>query len=187
MGCVHGRPTTSSPAPVATSSRRRDHPAVTQPQQEGVDSSDAAATVPPADAAAPDQQAAEKPEKVKRERRSRSSRSAAAAAAAAHAEVRLGGSFANKARGEQVAAGWPAWLSAVAGEAIDGWTPRRADSFEKIDKVRSRALPFPRPHARGSWCRHWELTEALFASLWAAPPGRSARARTATCTRRATR
>ncbi|XP_066391464.1 probable serine/threonine-protein kinase At1g54610 [Miscanthus floridulus] len=135
MGCVHGRPTTSSPAPVATSSRRRDHPAVTQPQQEGVDSSDAAATVPPADAAAPDQQAAEKPEKVKRERRSRSSRSAAAAAAAAHAEVRLGGSFANKARGEQVAAGWPAWLSAVAGEAIGGWTPRRADSFEKIDKI----------------------------------------------------
>ena len=45
-------------------------------------------------------------------------------------------SFANKARGEQVAAGWPAWLSAVAGEAINGWTPRRADSFEKIDKVR---------------------------------------------------
>jgi cyclin-dependent kinase 12/13 len=131
MGCVHGRPTTSSPAPAATSSRRRDHPTVTQPQQEGVDSSDAATA---AAAAAPEQQAAEKPEKVKRERRSRSSRSAAAAAA--HAEVRLGGSFANKARGEQVAAGWPAWLSAVAGEAIDGWTPRRADSFEKIDKVR---------------------------------------------------
>ncbi|XP_058077122.1 probable serine/threonine-protein kinase At1g54610 [Magnolia sinica] len=37
--------------------------------------------------------------------------------------------------GEQVAAGWPNWLSAVAGEAIKGWTPRRADSFEKIDKI----------------------------------------------------
>ncbi|KAL7609252.1 probable serine/threonine-protein kinase At1g54610 [Lactuca sativa] len=37
--------------------------------------------------------------------------------------------------GEQVAAGWPAWLSAVAGEAINGWTPRRADTFEKIDKI----------------------------------------------------
>lgn len=37
--------------------------------------------------------------------------------------------------GEQVAAGWPSWLSEVAGEAISGWTPRRADSFEKIDKV----------------------------------------------------
>ncbi|KAK6130444.1 hypothetical protein DH2020_035854 [Rehmannia glutinosa] len=37
--------------------------------------------------------------------------------------------------GEQVAAGWPSWLSAVAGEAINGWTPRRADSFEKIDKA----------------------------------------------------
>ncbi|KAL8515545.1 hypothetical protein ACS0TY_014289 [Phlomoides rotata] len=37
--------------------------------------------------------------------------------------------------GEQVAAGWPSWLSAVAGEAINGWTPRRADAFEKIDKI----------------------------------------------------
>ncbi|KAK6122953.1 hypothetical protein DH2020_043297 [Rehmannia glutinosa] len=40
--------------------------------------------------------------------------------------------------GEQVAAGWPSWLSAVAGEAINGWTPRRLDSFEKIDKARAR-------------------------------------------------
>ncbi|KAK4477922.1 hypothetical protein RD792_017187 [Penstemon davidsonii] len=37
--------------------------------------------------------------------------------------------------GEQVAAGWPSWLSAVAGEAINGWTPRRADTFEKLDKA----------------------------------------------------
>ncbi|PKA51001.1 putative serine/threonine-protein kinase [Apostasia shenzhenica] len=39
------------------------------------------------------------------------------------------------ANGEQVVAGWPAWLSAIAGEAINGWTPRRADSFQKIDKI----------------------------------------------------
>ena len=37
--------------------------------------------------------------------------------------------------GEQVAAGWPAWLSAVAGEAIQGWVPLKADSFEKLEKV----------------------------------------------------
>ncbi|XP_074570961.1 protein IMPAIRED IN BABA-INDUCED STERILITY 1-like [Curcuma longa] len=37
--------------------------------------------------------------------------------------------------GEQVAAGWPSWLSAVAGEAIQGWVPRKADSFEKLEKV----------------------------------------------------
>ncbi|CAL9770439.1 unnamed protein product [Musa acuminata subsp. burmannicoides] len=37
--------------------------------------------------------------------------------------------------GEQVAAGWPPWLAAVAGEAIRGWVPRRADSFEKLDKI----------------------------------------------------
>ncbi|KAL0355478.1 UNVERIFIED_CONTAM: protein IMPAIRED IN BABA-INDUCED STERILITY 1 [Sesamum radiatum] len=36
--------------------------------------------------------------------------------------------------GEQVAAGWPAWLSAVAGEAIQGWVPLKADSFEKLEK-----------------------------------------------------
>ncbi|CAO2834189.1 unnamed protein product [Amaranthus hypochondriacus] len=37
--------------------------------------------------------------------------------------------------GEQVVAGWPSWLSSVAAEAIQGWVPRRADSFEKLDKI----------------------------------------------------
>eukprot|EP00252_Welwitschia_mirabilis_P018751 TRINITY_DN4185_c0_g3_i1.p1 TRINITY_DN4185_c0_g3~~TRINITY_DN4185_c0_g3_i1.p1 ORF type:complete len:848 (-),score=172.28 TRINITY_DN4185_c0_g3_i1:527-3070(-) len=37
--------------------------------------------------------------------------------------------------GEQVAAGWPVWLTAVAGEAIKGWIPRRADSFERLNKI----------------------------------------------------
>ncbi|KAI5065299.1 hypothetical protein GOP47_0019994 [Adiantum capillus-veneris] len=31
--------------------------------------------------------------------------------------------------------GWPDWLVAVAGEALKGWLPRRANSFEKIDKI----------------------------------------------------
>ncbi|KAL8250295.1 hypothetical protein R6Q59_033988 [Mikania micrantha] len=30
---------------------------------------------------------------------------------------------------------WPSWLSAVAGDAIKDWTPRRANSFEKLDKI----------------------------------------------------
>ncbi|KEH24541.1 cyclin-dependent kinase [Medicago truncatula] len=38
-------------------------------------------------------------------------------------------------RGEQVAAGWPSWLTAVCGEALTGWIPRKADTFEKIDKI----------------------------------------------------
>ena len=38
-------------------------------------------------------------------------------------------------RGAQVVAGWPSWLAAVAGEAINGWIPRKADSFEKLEKV----------------------------------------------------
>ncbi|OMO98919.1 hypothetical protein COLO4_13625 [Corchorus olitorius] len=40
-------------------------------------------------------------------------------------------------RGEQVAAGWPQWLSDACGEALNGWIPRRADTFEKIDKIGS--------------------------------------------------
>ncbi|GMP30651.1 hypothetical protein CsSME_00005222 [Camellia sinensis var. sinensis] len=36
---------------------------------------------------------------------------------------------------EHVAAGWPSWLSAVAGDAINGWLPLRSDSFEKLDKI----------------------------------------------------
>ncbi|KAK7257433.1 hypothetical protein RIF29_31414 [Crotalaria pallida] len=39
------------------------------------------------------------------------------------------------AEGEQVAAGWPAWLSSVAGEAIKGWIPRSANTFERLHKI----------------------------------------------------
>ncbi|GMJ03348.1 hypothetical protein like AT1G53050 [Hibiscus trionum] len=41
----------------------------------------------------------------------------------------------NGIKGEQVAAGWPSWLVAVASEAIKGWIPRRANTFEKLDKI----------------------------------------------------
>ncbi|CAA6667772.1 unnamed protein product [Spirodela intermedia] len=34
-----------------------------------------------------------------------------------------------------VAAGWPSWLVGVAGEAVRGWVPRKAESFEKLDKI----------------------------------------------------
>lgn len=36
---------------------------------------------------------------------------------------------------EQNAAGWPSWLTAAAAEAIHGWVPLRADSFQKLDKI----------------------------------------------------
>jgi len=36
---------------------------------------------------------------------------------------------------EQAAAGWPAWLSAVAAEAVQGWVPLKAENFEKLDKI----------------------------------------------------
>jgi cyclin-dependent kinase 12/13/sacsin len=31
---------------------------------------------------------------------------------------------------------WPPWLMEVAGDAIRDWTPRRANTFEKLAKVR---------------------------------------------------
>ncbi|XP_027350818.1 protein IMPAIRED IN BABA-INDUCED STERILITY 1-like isoform X2 [Abrus precatorius] len=36
---------------------------------------------------------------------------------------------------EHNAAGWPPWLSSVAGEAIQGWLPLKTDSFEKLHKI----------------------------------------------------
>lgn len=55
------------------------------------------------------------------------------------------GTLPKSSEGEQVAAGWPPWLAAVAGEAIRGWVPRRADSFEKLDKVCSFVLSLDFP------------------------------------------
>ncbi|KAJ3703875.1 hypothetical protein LUZ61_007580 [Rhynchospora tenuis] len=37
--------------------------------------------------------------------------------------------------GDHTQSGWPTWLSSVSGEAIRGWLPRRADSFQKLDKI----------------------------------------------------
>ncbi|KAL3509356.1 hypothetical protein ACH5RR_028757 [Cinchona calisaya] len=45
------------------------------------------------------------------------------------------GSVPKAIEGEQVAAGWPSWLASAAGEAIKGWLPRKADTFEKLDKI----------------------------------------------------
>ncbi|MCD7448518.1 Cyclin-dependent kinase 12 [Datura stramonium] len=42
--------------------------------------------------------------------------------------------------GELVVAGWPNWLVAVAGDALNGWLPRRADTFEKIEKLARELL-----------------------------------------------
>ncbi|WOL15618.1 putative serine/threonine-protein kinase [Canna indica] len=38
-------------------------------------------------------------------------------------------------KAEHVAAGWPSWLTAVAGEVVKGWLPRKAESFEKLNKI----------------------------------------------------
>lgn len=38
-------------------------------------------------------------------------------------------------QGAQKAAGWPSWLTSVASEAIQGWVPRSADSYEMLNKI----------------------------------------------------
>ncbi|KAE8687416.1 putative serine/threonine-protein kinase [Hibiscus syriacus] len=38
-------------------------------------------------------------------------------------------------RGGQIVAGWPSWLVSVAGEAISGWIPSKADSYERLEKI----------------------------------------------------
>ncbi|KAH0436588.1 hypothetical protein IEQ34_026370 [Dendrobium chrysotoxum] len=45
------------------------------------------------------------------------------------------GNFNKHFEGELVAAGWPSWLSSVAREAIQGWLPLKAESFEKLEKI----------------------------------------------------
>ncbi|GKU87603.1 hypothetical protein SLEP1_g1975 [Rubroshorea leprosula] len=45
------------------------------------------------------------------------------------------GSMPHCSEAELLAAGWPQWLTSVAGEAIKGWVPRRAESFEKLEKI----------------------------------------------------
>lgn len=56
--------------------------------------------------------------------------------------------------GEQVAAGWPPWLTAVCGEALSGWIPRKADTFEKIDKVGLNLLGIFLELLSSFWCIH---------------------------------
>ncbi|XP_047977879.1 probable serine/threonine-protein kinase At1g54610 [Salvia hispanica] len=60
----------------------------------------------------------------------------------------------NNVHGEQVAAGWPSWLVAVAGEALNGWIPRRADTFEKLDKI-----------GQGTYSNVYKARDALTGSI----------------------
>lgn len=53
-------------------------------------------------------------------------------------QPRVSRSVTNGDRTAKVIAGWPSWLVSVAGEALSGWLPRCADSFEKLEMVRDR-------------------------------------------------
>lgn len=43
--------------------------------------------------------------------------------------------FGRLSEAEHVAAGWPSWLCAVAGEAIHGWLPLKSNSFQRLEKI----------------------------------------------------
>ncbi|PWZ37039.1 putative serine/threonine-protein kinase [Zea mays] len=127
MGCVASKNTVSV-TPAADSSgglRDRSHPRAQE----------SAAPVPlpvPVPSLRSSSSAARRSEKVKDD--AEEPGKAVVAVAATSRSFRLR-SLRKSLEGEQVAAGWPPWLSAVAGEAIQGWIPLKADSFEKLEKV----------------------------------------------------
>ncbi|XP_038976739.1 probable serine/threonine-protein kinase At1g54610 [Phoenix dactylifera] len=157
MGCAFGKD--ASPAPSSASVRRKKERtarpvASDRKSQAALSKFETAVVDAPAAAAAV---RAEKAERLAGERTARPVASdrksqaalskfetavvdapAAAAAVAGRRRQRADPSLGNHpghVHGEQVAAGWPSWLSIVAGEAIKGWTPRRADTFEKLAKI----------------------------------------------------
>lgn len=54
---------------------------------------------------------------------------------------------------------WPPWLLAVAGEAIREWKPRRANTFQKIDKVSKVMTKF---------VKSFQLFSLLLILIWSA-------------------
>lgn len=116
MGCVLGREVSSG---IVTESKGRENSSVETSKRD-----DSVAKVEGESKAETDEtQNKEKVEDDQREQRRRSRPS-----------TKLG-NLPKHTRGEQVAAGWPSWLSEICGEALSGWIPRRANTFEKIDKV----------------------------------------------------
>ncbi|CAL4956661.1 unnamed protein product [Urochloa decumbens] len=112
MGCVLGRAAASS-SPAASRRKRGKNRASPQPAAAAEAGSPSAAAAPGGDG---------RPRRRLGGRRAPGPRQGCVPAAAA---------------AEQLAAGWPPWLVAVAGEALRGWAPRRADTFEKLNKIGS--------------------------------------------------
>ncbi|XP_019710756.1 protein IMPAIRED IN BABA-INDUCED STERILITY 1 isoform X2 [Elaeis guineensis] len=120
MGCVASKKAVSVTPAVDTSGVLRDH-------RQGLGAASASSSR---------RHRAEEPrwEKEKNDRREPGDSGEVSVKSASSRSFRLG-SLPKSVQGEQVAAGWPAWLSAVAGEAIQGWVPLQADSFEKLEKI----------------------------------------------------
>ncbi|KAG1365191.1 putative serine/threonine-protein kinase [Cocos nucifera] len=122
MGCAFGKD--SSPAPSSASLRREKARASVHKSQATLSNiKTATVDAPAANRAEEPERPDEKGERPHRRRRQRQ-----------RADPRLANPLGHV-HGEQVATGWPSWLSAVAGEAIKGWIPRRANTFEKLAKI----------------------------------------------------
>lgn len=127
MGCILAKNASLAAASSSLESRRpnreKDRSVESAPValQASLPSVETAADVPDAGIR---QEDTERPPEERQPRRSRS-----------RPEPRLSNPPGNV-HGEQVAAGWPAWLSRVAAEALQGWTPHRSDRYEKINKAR---------------------------------------------------
>ncbi|KAJ1291730.1 hypothetical protein BS78_02G338400 [Paspalum vaginatum] len=129
MGCVASKNVVSVTPAADSSGALRDR---SLPRAQGQDSAAPLPLPVPASSLRSASSAARRSEKVKDE--AEEPGKAAVAVPAASRSFRLR-SLRKSLEGEQVAAGWPPWLSAVAGEAIQGWIPLKADSFEKLEKV----------------------------------------------------
>lgn len=138
MGCVQAKEASAPPTPASLDLRRsrrpeKERPAATAPLASGRKSRASLLRVDTS-AEAPDAVARKEEEQVERSAGGRQPRRRRS-----RPDPRLSNPQGHL-RGEQVAAGWPSWLAQAAGEALQGWMPRRADSFEKIDKARTRFL-----------------------------------------------
>lgn len=122
MGCVLGREVSSG---IVTESKGRDSRDVETSKR---DDSVAAKVEGEGKAEEVRTEETQKKEKVEDDQQSREQRRRS------KPSTKLG-NLPKHIRGEQVAAGWPSWLSDICGEALNGWIPRRANTFEKIDKI----------------------------------------------------
>ncbi|KAK3026224.1 hypothetical protein RJ639_040509 [Escallonia herrerae] len=126
MGCVSSRQARSSASPVF------DYSATVRDNGSSTNSD---STLPVKGGFGTLEKIKEEPEKEKEEESVHRDPKPPAKKGGSEKKLAFSFKFGRLTDGEHVAAGWPAWLSAVAGEAIEGWLPLRSDTFERLEKI----------------------------------------------------